>query len=152
MKVTVFRAFENPAIEDLETLLKEKLGDKYTYKSSRKATSLAGKLMDSKSKDSVTVIKNAYHRTVVSVETVDDASLDTGKRTSVYFSEATLAGWLGLLHKEGGFIGRIIIRTIYGFSDEIYDVVKSTIKTNINGEDETHEVGLSTLFKKKKQA
>lgn len=151
MKVSIFRAFENPTIEDLEALLEKKLGDKYTYKSSRKATSLVGKIANSKSADSVTVIKNAYHRTVVSVETIDDASLDTGKRTSVYFSEATLAGWLGLLHKEGGFIGRIIIRAIYGFSDEIYDEVKTTIKTNINGEDETTEVGLSTLFKKKKQ-
>lgn len=151
MKVTNFRAFENPSIEDLESLLKEKLGDKYTYKSSRKANSLAGKLVNSKSKDSVTVIKNAYHRTVVSVSTVDDASLDTGKRTNIFFSEATLAGWLGFLHKEGGFIGRIIIRIIYGVSDEIYDEVKSTIKTNIKGADETHEVGLGALFKKNKQ-
>lgn len=149
MKVTIFTAFENPTIEELETLLKEKLGDKYTYKSTRKANSLAGKLVNSKSKDSVTVIKNAYHRTVVSVETGDDSSLDTGKRTSVYFSEATLAGWLGLLHKEGGFIGRIIIRMIYGVSDEIYEDVEKTIKTNIKGEDETHEFGLGTLFKKK---
>lgn len=152
MKVTVFRAFENPTIEELEALLKEKLGDKYTYKSSRKATSLAGKLIDSRAKDSVTVIRNAYHRTVVSIETVDDTSLATGKRTSVYFSEATLAGWLGFLHKEAGFIGRIIIRIIYGVSDEIYDEVKSTVKTNIKGENETHEVGLGALFKKKKQA
>lgn len=151
MKVINFRAFENPTIEDLEALLKEKLGDKYTYKSSRKASSLAGQLVNSKSKDSVTVIKNAYHRTVVSVATVDDSSLDTGKRTNIFFSEATLAGWLGLLNKEGGFIGRIIIRAIYGTSDEIYDEVKNLIKKNIKGEDETHEVGLSTLFKKKKQ-
>lgn len=151
MKVTVFRAFDNPTIEDLETLLKEKLGDKYTYKSSRKATSLAGKIMDSRAKDSVTIIKNAYHRTVVSVETGDDSSLETGKRTNIFFSEATLAGWLGLLHKEGGFIGRIIIRIIYGVSDEIYEDVKSTVKTNVKGENETHEVGLSTLFKKKNQ-
>lgn len=150
MKVTNFRAFENPTIEDLEALLKEQLGDKYTYKSSRKATSLAGQLVNSKSKDSITVIKNAYHRTVVSVSTVDDSSLDTGKRTNIFFSEATLAGWLGLLHKEGGFIGRIIIRAMYGVSDEIYDEVKSTIKANIKGADETHEVGLAALFKKNK--
>ena len=151
MKVTIFRAFENPTIEDLEALLKEKLGDKYTYKSSRKSTSLAGKLLNSNAANSVTIIKNAYHRTVVSTETVDDPSLDTGKRTSIYFTEATLAGWLGLLHKEGGFIGRIIIRAIYGASDEIYKDVEKTIKTNVKGEDETMELGLGSLFKKKKE-
>ncbi|SDH49051.1 hypothetical protein [Winogradskyella thalassocola] len=147
MKVTIFRADENPSIEEIEKLLIEKLGDKYQYKSTRKATSLAGKLVKSNSVDGITVIKNAYHRTVVSTETIDDASLDSGKRTSIYFSEATLAGWLSLLHNEAGFIGRIIIRAIYGSSDEIYTEVETTIKTNIKGEDETNEYGLGSFLK-----
>lgn len=150
MKVTTFRAFENPTIEDLEKVLTDKLGDKYQFKSSRKAKSLAGKLVKGSGEDSITVIKNAYHRTVVSISTVDDPSLDTGKRTSIYFSEVTLSGWLSLLHKEAGFIGRFIIRLIYGGSSEIYKDVENTVKENIKGEDETFDAGLGSFLKKKK--
>ena len=150
MKVTIFNATENPTIEDLEKVIKVKLGDKYTYKSTRKAKSTAGKLLNSSSADSVTVIKNAYHRTTVSLETIKDASLSTGLRTSVYFSEAKLAGWLTLLHREGRWLGRIIIRTIYGVSSPIYQEVKDAVKLNIKGEDETSEVGLASFLRKKK--
>lgn len=149
MKVTIFNATDNPTIEEVENLVKSKLGDKYTYKSQRKSNSMAGKILNGSSADALTVIKNAYHRTVVSVETIPDPSLSSGKRTSIYFSDATLAGWLGLLHKEGGFVGRMIIRAIYGAKDEIYDEVEKVVKTNINGQDETTEVGLGSLFKKK---
>lgn len=150
MKVTIFNATENPTIDDVEKVIKSKLGEKYKYKSFRKSNSLAGKLINGSSMDSITVIKNAYHRYVVSVNTIDDPSLDSGKRTSIYFSEETLAGWLGFLYKEVGFIGRIIIRAIYGASDEIYAEVENVVKTNIKGQDETTEVGLGSLFKKKK--
>lgn len=150
MKVTTFRAFDNTSIEDLESLIKTKLGDKYTYASSRKKNSLAGKLINGSSADSITVIKNAYHRTVVSISTFDDPTLETGKRTTIYFSEATLAGWLGVLNNNAGFLGSIIIGLIYGKSHEIYKEVENLVKTNINGEDETLDVGLGSLFKKKK--
>lgn len=149
MKVTIFNATENPTIEDIEKVIKSKLGDKYKYKLFKKSNSLAGKLINGSSMDSVTVIKNAYHRYVVSVETIKDPMSESGKHTSIYFSEETLAGWLGFLYNEVGFIGRIIIRAIYGTSDEIYAEVENVVKTNIKGEDKTVEAGLGSLFKKK---
>ncbi|NHN25304.1 hypothetical protein FIA58_006400 [Flavobacterium jejuense] len=149
MKVTTFRAFDNPTLEEVEKLLKEKLGNKYELKLSRKSTHLAGKLITGSTTDAITVIKNAYHRTKVNVTTIDDASSNTGKHTSIYFSEATLAGWLLLLHNQAGLLGRLIIRLIYGNSDAFYEEIDSIIKTNIKGEEETKEVGLGTLFKKK---
>lgn len=149
MKVTIFNATDNPTIEEIEMVIKSKLGDKYTYKSNRKTSSIAGKIFNGSSADSITVIKNAYHRTVVSVETIPDPSLPSGKRTSIYFSEVTLAGWLGLLHKEGGFLGRMIISAIYGAKDEIYGEVEKVVKTNVNGQDETSEVGLGAFLKNK---
>ncbi len=152
MKTTLFYAFDNPTIEEIEDIIKSKLGDKYTYKSSRKKNSLAGKLINGSTKDSITVIKNAYHRYVVSVETNKDPSSETGKTTVVYFNNQELAGWLKLLYKEAGFIGQIIIGLIYGKSNEIYDDVIKTVKTNLRGEDKTYEVGLGAFFKKNKSA
>lgn len=151
MKITTFRAFENPTVEEVEKLLKEELGNKYELKLSRKSTNLAGKLITGSTSDAVTVIKNAYHRTKVNVTTIDDASSETGKHTSIYFSEATLAGWLLLLHHQAGLLGRLIIRLIYGDSSGFYEEIENVIKTNFKGEDETKDVGLTALFKKKKQ-
>ncbi|WP_299117061.1 hypothetical protein [uncultured Winogradskyella sp.] len=150
MKVTTFNATDHPKIEDIEKVLTDKLGDTYKYKTNKKATSLVGKMAGGSKRDSVTVIKNAYHRTVVSVETFNDHTSESGKRTNIYFSEDTLAGWLAFLNKEAGFLGRIIIRLIYGNGGGFYQEVEQVVKTNINGKDETVEVGLSTLFKKKK--
>jgi hypothetical protein len=150
MKVTVFKAVENPSIEEVEKLIKEKLGDKYTYKSSRKASSMAGKIMNSHAEDAITVIKNAYHRFVVVVDTTKDPTSKNGQYTSFRFSSAELAGWLRFLHNEVGIIGRFIIRLIYGGDDPIYEKVKNIVKDNFKIEEQTIDVGLRSLFKKNK--
>ncbi|EZH73913.1 hypothetical protein ATO12_13600 [Aquimarina atlantica] len=148
MKVTVFKAIDDPTIDDIEKVIKDKLGDKYTYKSSRKASSMAGKLLKGSAEDSITVIKNAYHRFVVVLRAEKDPTSLSGLYTSIHFSSATLAGWLGFLHNEVGFIGRIIIRTIYGKDDPIYDEVKTIVKDSFRIEEETIDTGLGSLFKK----
>ena len=150
MKVTTFKAFENPTIENIEKVLKDNLKDKYEYKIKKKASSLAGKLVNGSSGDSVTVIKNAYHRTVITVITIDDVLAESGKTTAIYFSEDEIAGWLGFLRKEGGLIGGLIIRLIYGGGDGFYEEVEKTVKTNIKGQDETLEVGLGSLLTRNK--
>ena len=147
MKVELFKAVDNPTIEDVEKVLKEKLGDKYEFKL-KKASGIASQMVGGAAHDQVTVIKNAYHRTVVSVQIADDTDVSGKKATFIYFSEAELAGWLRILHKEVGFIGAFIIRLIYGSSDDIYDAVKDTIKDNLNIVVEVHKAGLSALFKK----
>lgn len=151
MKVTTYKTFENPTVEEVEKLLKSKIGDKYEVKLSKKATSVAGKLFTDSATNSVIVIKNAYHRTKVNVVTIEDSSLETGKYTSIYYSEAKLTGWLALLHGQAGLLGKLAIRLMYGKADDFYDEVDHIIKANIKGEDETKEVGIGSLFKKKKQ-
>lgn len=151
MKVTTYKTFGNLTVEDVEKLLKSKIGDKYEVKLSKKATSVAGKLLTDSATDSVIVIKNAYHRTKVNVVSVDDASTETGKHTSIYYSEAKLTGWLGLLHGQAGLLGKLAIRLMYGNADDFYDDVDHVIKINIKGEDVTNEVGIGSLFRKKKQ-
>ncbi|WP_435314824.1 hypothetical protein [Cellulophaga fucicola] len=150
MKIEVYKAVDHPTIEDVEKVLKEKLGDKYEYKLRKKA-SIAGQMVGGVNYDNITVIKNAYHRTVVGLETTSSSSPSVPKFTTINFSEATLAGWLGFLNNQVGFIGRIIIRLIYGGDSEIYDEVRETIKNNMNIEVEVHEAGLGALFKKKKK-
>ncbi|MCL5245169.1 hypothetical protein M4I21_05070 [Cellulophaga sp. 20_2_10] len=150
MKIEIYKAVDHPTIEDVEKLLIEKLGDKYEYKLKKEA-GLAGKMMGGAGSDQITVIKNAYHRTVVGIERTSSSSAAVPKFTTINFSEATLAGWLGFLHNQVGFIGRIIIRLIYGSDSEVYDDVRNTIKDNMNIEVEVHEAGLGALFKKKKK-
>lgn len=151
MKVTTYRAFENPTLEEVEKLLKEKLGDKYELKLTRKSSNIASALLNRSNTDGVTVIKNAYHRTKVNVTTIDDATSNTGKHTSIYYSEAELAGWLSFLHKQSGLLLRLVIRLIYRNSDGFYEEVDTVIKSNFKGEEETKEVGIGSLFKKKNQ-
>ncbi|WP_141402412.1 hypothetical protein [Sediminicola luteus] len=148
MKVTVFKAIDDPTIDDIEKVIKDKLGDKYTYKSSRKASSMAGKLLKGSPEDSITVIKNAYHRYVVLLRADKDPTSASGMYTTIHFSSATLAGWLGFLHREVGFIGRIIIRAIYGNDDPIYNEVKTIVTDNFKIEEETFDTGIGSLFKK----
>lgn len=150
MKIEVFKAAENLKIEDVEKVLKQKLGEKYELKL-KKASGIGGQMIGGVANDQVTVIKNAYHRTVVSLMVGDDTDMSGKKATFIYFSEAELATWLRMLRKEGGLIGWGIIRLIYGGSDEIYDAVKNTIKENIDVIVETHEHGLRTMFKKNKK-
>ncbi|WP_103867537.1 hypothetical protein [Aquimarina sp. I32.4] len=147
MKVTVFKAIENPSIEDVEKLIKEKLGDKYTYKSSRKANNIAGKIMNSHAEDAITIIKNAYHRFVVVVDTTKDPTSENGQYTCFRFSSEELAGWLRFLRNEVGFIGSFIIRLIYGGDDPIYEEVKNIVKDNFKIEEQTIDVGLRSLLK-----
>ncbi|TPN83383.1 hypothetical protein [Aquimarina algicola] len=149
MKVTIYKAIENPSIEDVEQIIKEKLGDKYTYKSSRKASSVAGKILNSRTEDTITVIKNAYHRFVVVVDVVKDPTSESGKCTHFRFSSAELAGWLAFLHKEGGLLGAFIIRLIYGSNDPIYDEVRNIVKDNFKIEEQTVNTGLSALLGRK---
>ena len=149
MKITRFQILDDSTIEDIEDLIKTKLGDKYTYKSLRKSNTVVGKLVNGSAADSITVIKNAYHRITVSVTTIDDP-LTGKKERSIHFGKASLAGWLGFLHKEGGILGRIIIRIIYGMSDEIYDEVEGLVRKNVKGEDHTIEAGIGALFNRKK--
>ncbi|WP_349663291.1 hypothetical protein IZU89_11455 [Cellulophaga lytica] len=150
MKIELYKAVDHPTIEDVEKVLKEKLGDKYEYKLKKKA-SLAVAMVGGAAQDQITVIKNAYHRTVVGLQTTSSSSPSVPKYTTINFSEATLAGWLGFLNNQVGFIGRIVIRLIYGSDSEIYDEVRNTIKDNMNIEIEVHEAGLGALFKKKKK-
>ncbi|SFW39987.1 hypothetical protein [Cellulophaga fucicola] len=150
MKIEVYKAVDHPTIEDVEKVLKEKLGDKYEYKLRKKA-GIAGQMVGGVNYDNITVIKNAYHRTVVGLETTSSSSPSVPKFTTINFSEATLAGWLGFLNNQVGFIGSFIIRLIYGGDSEIYDEVRETIKNNMNIEVEVHEAGLGALFKKKKK-
>ena len=117
----------------------------------KKASGIGGQIIGGVANDQIKVIKNAYHRTVVSLLVSDDTDMSGKKATFIYFSEAELATWLPMLRKEGGLIGWGIIRLIYGGSDEIYDAVKNTIKENIDVIVETHNHGLSALFKKNKK-
>lgn len=150
MKITTFNAHDHPTIEDVEKLLQENLGAKYEYKLKKKSASLAGKIMNGSAGDAITIIKDAYHRTVVTITTFEDSGTASGKRTSLYFSEDELAGWLGFLNKQTGLIGHLVIRAIYGSGDGFYEEVEQAIKKNLKGEDETHSVGLGALFGKKK--
>ncbi len=124
MKIEVFKGAENLKIEDVEKVLKQKLGEKYELKL-KKATGIGGQMIGGAANDQITVIKNAYHRTVVSLMVADDTDMNGKKATFIYFSEAELATWLRILRKEAGLIGAGIIRLIYGGSDEIYEDVKT---------------------------
>ncbi|RZS99830.1 hypothetical protein [Aquimarina brevivitae] len=146
MKIKIYKALENPTIEDVERVIKEKIGDKYTYKSTRKADSVAGKILNGNAQNTIIVIKNAYHRIVVAVETVKDPTDDNGQYTTLRFSTAELAGWLRFLHREGGLLGSFIIRLIYGSNDPIYDEVRNIVKDNFKIEEQTLDVGIGTLF------
>ncbi|MHA7058805.1 hypothetical protein ACWGOQ_0016390 [Aquimarina sp. M1] len=150
MKVTVYKAIENPSIEDVEKLIQDKLKDKYTYKSSRKASTIAGQMMNGQAEDAITVIKNPYHRFVVVVEKVKDPTSENGQYTSIRFSSAELAGWLRFLYKEVGLIGQFIIRLIYGGDDPIYEEVKNIVKDNFAIEEQTIDVGIGSLLKRNK--
>ncbi|CAM4126842.1 MULTISPECIES: hypothetical protein [Flavobacterium] len=149
MKVTTYKTFDNTTAEQVEKLLKDKLGNKYEIKLSKKATSMAGKLFTDAANDSVTVIKNAYHRTKVNVATIDDPSSETGAYTAISYSEAKLTGWLSILHGQAGLLGKLVIRLIYGNADEFYEEVDNVIKVNIKGVEETKNVGIASLFNKK---
>lgn len=143
MKITSYKTAEVNTIEDIERVVTNHFEDKYTYKLTKKA-STAGQLIGKSQVDSFTVIKNAYHRSVV---VVDFNSKDNS--TSIRFEDYTLAGWLGFLNNQVGFIGSLIIRLIYGSGGDFYSDVENSIKTNIDGEDITLDVGLGALFKKK---
>ena len=149
MKVESYKGPENLKIEDVEKVLKEKLGEKYELKF-KKGSGIGGQMLGRAAYDEITVIKNAYHRTVVSLEVPKDTDMSGKKCTIIHFSEAELAPWLRILGREVGFIGLFIIGLMYGRKDEIYDEVKNTIKNNLNVEVETLDVGLKSLFKKKK--
>lgn len=158
MEITTYYAKKDIKLEQVEQLLKEKLGDKYTYKVKKKAGSYAGKFLNSTSHDKVTVIKNAFHRYDVLADTSrDPRSTDENATVTIIdvLESHEIAGWLKMLHKEGGFIGRMIIRQIYGSGNEYYREIKDVVFNNIEVTKETSNIpsvgdAIGSLFGKKK--
>lgn len=142
MKITNFYTEDELTIEQLEQILKQHLGDKYKIDVKKKSSNLAVKLVSTEKMDMITVGKNAYHRTVIRIQTIKDEFLPSGKRTSIYFDDATLAWWLDLLHSNFGLIGSLIIRLIYGTGDGFYQEIERAVKDNVDGKQETIKTGL----------
>ena len=138
---TYYYTTEMIDLATIESVLKEKLADKYEYKAS-KAGNMVSKMVTGTVKDTLCVSKNAYHRTVVSLE-------ETKENTNIYFTEDELAGWLSFLYSNCGFIGMGIIKLIYGNGDGFYDEVQNTIKENFDVKEGKVDIGLGQLFKKK---
>ena len=57
------------------------------------------------------------------------ANTGTTDETYLHFDGATLKWWLGLLHRNFGFIGVIILRLMYGSSDASDNDIVDAIKT-----------------------
>ncbi len=149
MKVTTYYTDQLTTVEQVEEVVKKGLKDKYEYKVNKKSESLAGKIIKGATVDNIVVIKNAYHRNVISINTMKDPRVTSGEVTTIVFSEATVAGWLAFLNKQVGIVGHLIIRLIYGKGDGFYEEVERVVKSNIKGREETVDVGLTAMFKKK---
>ncbi|SNR14210.1 hypothetical protein [Tenacibaculum jejuense] len=148
MEVKTYYTEGDILIDQVEDILVENFGDTYKYKVNRKAKSIAGKIATGGAADHIVVIKNAYHRMVITLDKVKDPRTITGEANTIVFSEATVAGWLAFFNKEVGIIGHFIIRAIYGKANEFYTEVEKAVKDNIKGKEETINVGLSAIFKK----
>ncbi|TSE07284.1 hypothetical protein [Aquimarina algiphila] len=135
----VYYTEEKIDIKSLNQLFENEFGDKYTYKSSNASNNAISKVVSGKSNDAFTVIKNAYHRTVISLQDIDG-------KTYINFGEDTLEWWLNLLNNNFGFIGSLIIRLIYGDGDGFYDEIQATVKNNLQVEEQEIKVGLGALF------
>lgn len=135
----------NVTIEQIHEVINNKLKDKYKVELLRKGNG-ALQFINGKTQDRVFVTKNAYHRTFVSVNFAPGAESNGEDETIISFDDSTLKWWLRILHKQTGFIGQIIISSVYGKNKDFYDDLDNAIKEKFDLKQREQNFGVSALW------
>ncbi len=134
-------------LQDLHKLIDEKLGGKYMVKFLKKGN--AGQQMLGGEKfDQILIAKNAYHRTLISVDQLPKQVGQEKDETYIHFNRATLKGWLQFLYDNTGFIGGGIINMCYGNNKEFDDDILKALQTKYEIKKREMNTGISALWKK----
>lgn len=142
--VTAYTVAASVQVEDLHKQYEEKLGAKYKVKLERKGKNMLQSALKGVSENRVFIAKNAYHRTIVT-------PVHTDGMTTFRFDESSVSPWLTFLSRQTGLIGILVIRIIYGDGKDFYADVTDVLRNSYPVTEQTHNAGISTLWKGQKQ-
>lgn len=138
-------------IKSIHELLDEKLGKKYKVKFVPKSNSVM-QMIGGDKQDQVFIIKNAYHRTYISLTHLNKQLGIENDETLFGFNRDDLNWWLAFLHNNTGIIGALIIRLLYGSSEPFDKEILEALKSKFDVKTREDNYGLSKLWKKDSQA
>ncbi|NRS87523.1 hypothetical protein HNQ02_000430 [Flavobacterium sp. 7E] len=147
-KLTINYIPGNVTIEQINEAIQSKLKDKYKVELLKKG-SVAAQAFGGKSTDGVFIVKNAYHRTFITLSFISkEESQQPEDQTMVSFDNDGLKWWLKILSKEVGFIGGFILKTMYGKSNDYYEDIENALKDKFELKQREENFGVSKLWKK----
>lgn len=147
-KMTINYIPGNVTIEQINEAINSKLKDKYKVELLKKG-SVAAQAFGGKASDGVFIVKNAYHRTFITLSfSPKSESQQPEDETILSFDNDGLKWWLKFLRNQTGLIGSFIIDAMYGKSKEFYTDVEDAIKDKFNLTQREENVGISKLWKK----
>lgn len=138
-------------IEAVHKILEEKIGNKYKVKFVKKGN-LAKQFLGAQNYDQIHIIKNAYHRTYISLNHLNKQLGIEKDETHFQFNTEDCAAWMSFLNRNFGLVGAGIIRLIYGSGKPFNNDILEALKASYEVKSREENYGISKLWKKDEPA